>query len=257
MATGKRLKQALQNVDRDSLYPPAEALRIVKENATAKFDETIELNAVLGIDPRKADQNVRGTVILPNGTGKEVRVVVFAQADKAREAQEAGADEVGDQDLATKIEKGWTDFDVAVATPDMMPVVGKLGRILGPRGLMPNPKSGTVTSDVGKAVRDAKGGRIEYKTDGKQPVINTIIGKASFTLEALAQNYLAVVEELIRAKPAAAKGKYLKSLSVSSTMGLGVRIDASTAKDVAISSDGEQARATSQNAQLTVLDPPG
>lgn len=238
---GKRLEQALQSYDGESLYLPGEALRVVKHNATAKFDETIELSAVLGIDPRKADENVRGTVMLPRGTGKQMRVIAFAQADKAREAREAGADEVGDQDLADRIQKGWLDFDVAVATPDLMPVVGKLGRILGPRNLMPNPKSGTVTNDISKAVRDAKTGKIEYKTDGKQPVINTIIGRASFPLEALADNYLAVVDELIRAKPAAAKGKYLKSLTVSSTMGPAVRIDPAAAKDLVLPSDGQEA----------------
>jgi large subunit ribosomal protein L1 len=236
---GKRLKQVLDSLDRERLYAPGEGLRILKAAATAKFDETIELNAVLGIDPRKADQNVRGTVILPHGTGKSMRVVTFAQGDKAREAKEAGADEVGDQDLADRIQNGWTDFDVAIATPDMMPVVGKLGRILGPRNLMPNPKAGTVTNDVAKAIKDAKGGKIEYKTDGKQPVINTIIGKASFSLEALADNYLALVDELLRAKPAAAKGKYLKSLNLSSTMGPGVRIDPNAVRDVALPKDGE------------------
>lgn len=246
---GKRLQHALESYDRETQHAPGEALRIVKQAATAKFDETVELNAVLGIDPRKADQNVRGTVILPRGTGKTMRVVVFAQGDKAREAKEAGADEVGDQELADRIQKGWTDFDVAIASPDMMPVVGKLGRILGPRNLMPNPKAGTVTNDVAKAVRDAKGGKIEYKTDGKQPVINTIIGKASFPLEALADNYLALVDELLRAKPAAAKGKYLKSLTVSSTMGPSVRIDPNAARDVTVPKDGEaeQAMATQES----------
>lgn len=237
---GKRLEHVLGSYDREKLHPPGEALRIVKDAATAKFDETIELNAVLGIDPRKADQNVRGTVILPHGTGKTMRVVVFAQGDKAREAKETGADEVGDQDLADRIQKGWTDFDVAIATPDMMPIVGKLGRILGPRNLMPNPKAGTVTNDVAKAVRDARGGKIEYKTDGKQPVINTIIGKASFPLEDLAHNYLALVEELLRAKPAAAKGKYLKTLTISSTMGPSVRIDPNAAKDVTLPKDDRE-----------------
>lgn len=235
---GKRLSKALEFIERERLYPPGEALSLVKRAATAKFDETIELDAVLGIDPRKADENVRGTVILPRGTGKSMRVVVFAQGDKAREAQDAGADEVGDQELATRIEKGWTEFDVAIATPDMMPIVGKLGRILGPRGLMPNPKSGTVTGDVAQAVSDAKGGKIEYKTDGKQPVIRTIVGKASFPLEALAENYMAILDELLRAKPAASKGKYLKSITISSTMGPGVRIDPNSAKDVSLPADG-------------------
>jgi large subunit ribosomal protein L1 len=221
---GKRYPAASSSFDRDKLYEPAEALRLAKEMATAKFDETIELNMFLNLDVRKADQQVRGTLSLPAGTGKELRVVVFAQADKAREATEAGADVVGDKDLATRIEQGWTDFDVAIATPDMMPVVGKLGKILGPRGLMPNPKSGTVTPDVAKAVKEFKAGKIEYKTD-RQANVHTVIGKASFPVEDLEANYMTVVDEIIRAKPAAAKGKYLKSLAVSSTMGPGVKID--------------------------------
>lgn len=226
---GKRYEAAAASFERSRLYEPAEALKLVKDMATSKFDETVELNMLLGLDVRKADQQVRGTVSLPKGTGKNVRVAVFAQADKAREASEAGADVVGDKDLAQRIEKGWTGFDVAIATPDMMPVVGKLGKILGPRGLMPNPKSGTVTTDVGKTVREFKAGKIEYKTD-RQANVHTVIGKASFTLEDLSSNYLTVVDEVLRAKPAAAKGKYLKSLAVSSTMGPGVRIDPAEAR---------------------------
>lgn len=221
---GKRYTAAASGYDRSKLYEPAEALRLAKDLAKAKFDETIELNFRLNLDVRKADQQVRGTVSLPAGTGKEMRVVVFAQADRAREAAEAGADVVGDKDLAERIEKGFTDFDIAIATPDMMPVVGKLGKILGPRGLMPNPKSGTVTTDVAKAVKEFKAGKIEYKTD-RQANVHTVIGKASFPVEDLASNYMTVVEEVMRAKPAAAKGKYLKSLAVSSSMGPGVRID--------------------------------
>lgn len=221
---GKRYAAAAASFDRSKFYDPAKALQLVKDMAKAKFDESVELSFRLNLDVRKADQQVRGTVSLPAGTGKTMRVVVFAQADKAREATEAGADEVGDKDLAAKIEKGWTDFDIAIATPDMMPVVGKLGKILGPRGLMPNPKSGTVTVDVAKAVKEFKAGKIEYKTD-RQANVHTVIGKASFSLEDLASNYLTVVEEVMRAKPAASKGKYLKSLAVSSTMGPGVRID--------------------------------
>jgi large subunit ribosomal protein L1 len=226
---GKRYSAAASAYERDKLYEPGAALRLAKEMATAKFDETIELNMFLNLDVRKADQQVRGTVSLPAGTGQELRVVVFAQADKAREATEAGADVVGDKDLATRIEQGWTDFDVAIATPDMMPVVGKLGKILGPRGLMPNPKSGTVTPDVAKAVKEFKAGKIEYKTD-RHANVHTVIGKASFPLENLEANYMTVVDEVIRAKPAAAKGRYLKSLSVSSTMGPGVHIDPLTVK---------------------------
>ena len=234
MARGKRFTEALENFDRDQLYPPGEALRLVKEMAKAKFDESIELNFRLGLDVRKADQQIRGTVSLPSGTGKDVKVVVFAQADKAREAKEAGADEVGAEDLAEKIQKGWFEFDVAIATPDMMPVVGKLGKLLGPRNLMPNPKAGTVTADVAKAVKEVKAGKIEYKTDGKQPNINTVIGKASFPIEALTDNYRAVVDEILRVRPSAAKGKYLKSLALSSTMGPGIRIDPNQAKVVEI-----------------------
>lgn len=221
---GKRYTAAVSSFERSRLHEPAQALQLVKDLSRAKFDESIELNFRLNLDVRKADQQVRGTVSLPAGTGKQMRVVVFAQADKAREATEAGADVVGDKDLAERIEKGWTDFDIAIATPDMMPVVGKLGKILGPRGLMPNPKSGTVTVDVSRAVSEFKAGKIEYKTD-RQANVHTVIGKASFPVQDLVSNYLTVVEEVMRAKPAAAKGKYLKSLAVSSTMGPGVRID--------------------------------
>ena len=224
MAKGKKYVDAAKRYDRDQFFAPNEALELVKSLASAKFDETVELAVALGVDPRKADQQVRGSVSLPRGTGKPVRVVVFAQGDKAREALEAGAEEVGAQDLADRVQKGWTDFDVAIATPDMMPVVGKLGKILGPRGLMPNPKSGTVTPDVGRAVKEVKAGKIEYRTD-RQANVHTVIGKASFSPEALAENYLAVVDEVLRAKPAAAKGKYVKKITLSSTMGSGVRVD--------------------------------
>ena len=242
MAKGKRYTEVSQKVDRDVFYTPIEALKLVKETAKAKFDETVELSMKLGLDVRKADQQIRGTVSLPKGSGKQVRVVVFAQAEKAREATEAGADEVGDNDLAQKIEKGWTDFDVAIATPDMMPVVGKLGRVLGPRGLMPNPKTGTVTTDVSKAVKEFKAGKIEYKTD-RQANVHAILGKASFAVEDLVENYLAVVDEVMRAKPAAAKGKYLRSIGVASTMGPGVRIDPLKPKDVDESDEKESANA--------------
>lgn len=234
---GKRYLEATKAYDRDQLFTPGEALRLVKQMSGAKFDETIELSLRLGVDPRKADQQVRGAVNLPRGTGKAIKVIVFAQADKAREAKEAGADEVGDADLAQKIEKGWTEFDVAIATPDMMPVVGKLGKILGPRGLMPNPKAGTVTADVARAVSEVKAGKIEYRTD-RQANVHTIIGKGSFPLEALVENYLAVVDEVLRAKPATSKGRYLKSVAVSSTMGPGVKIDPNRAKD-AVVTDGQ------------------
>lgn len=232
---GKRYSKAMEGFERDALHLPGEAIAMAKSLATAKFDETMELNLRLGVDPRKADQQVRGSVSLPQGTGKSVRVVVFAQGDKARDAMEAGAEEVGAQDLADRVQGGWTDFDVAIATPDMMPLVGKLGKILGPRGLMPNPKSGTVTPDVAKAVKEVKAGKIEYRTD-RQANVHTVIGKASFPVESLVENYLAVVDEIQRAKPAAAKGKYIKSLTVSSTMGPGVRIDPTHVKEIAAES---------------------
>lgn len=233
MAQGKRYSQGAALFDRDKLYKPGEALSLIKQMARAKFDESIELTFLLGIDARKADQAIRGTVTLPKGTGKTARVIAFAQGDKAREAQEAGADEVGAQDLADRIQEGWTDFDVAVATPDMMPIVGKLGKILGPRGLMPNPKSGTVTPDVGKAVREVKGGKVEYRND-KFGNVHAVIGKGSFPVEDLAENYLAIVEEILRSKPASAKGRYIKTMAVSSTMGPGVKIDPNVPRDVTI-----------------------
>lgn len=229
---GKRYKKGLELVDRDHLYPPQEAIRLVKEVPGAKFDETVELNIRLGIDPRKPDQIVRGAISLPKGTGKTMRVVVFAKGEKAKEAMEAGADEVGDDELAARIQGGWLDFDAVVAAPDMMPTVGKLGRVLGPRGLMPNPKSGTVTDDVAKTIGDIKGGMVEYRTD-KHGNLHLTIGKSSFPPEDLAENYLAVIDEIVRAKPAAAKGRYLKSIAMSTTMGPGIRIDPTKAKDVA------------------------
>src|ERR687895_927895 len=228
---GKRYSQAMEAVDRERLYPPREAIDILKTLPSTKFDETVELNVRLGVDPRKADQMVRGALSLPKGTGKSVRVAVFAKGEKAKEARDAGADEVGDDDLAEKIQGGWLDFDAAVATPDMMPVVGKLGRMLGPRGLMPNPKSGTVTNDVGKVISDIKGGMVEYRTD-RHGNLHLVLGKKSFAEDDLATNYAAVIDEVLRAKPAAAKGRYLKSITVSTTMGPGLRIDPTKAKDL-------------------------
>ena len=228
---GKIYKAASEAFDRQKLYTPGEALALVKETSRAKFDETIELSVKVGIDPRKADQAVRGTLSLPHGTGKSLRVVVFAQGDKAREAREAGAQEVGDEDLAERIQKGWLDFDIAIATPDMMPVVGKLGRILGPRNLMPNPKSGTVTNDISKGIKEVMAGRVEYRND-KTGNIHLVIGKASFPIEALTENYLTVIDEILRVKPASAKGRYIKTLTISSTMGPGIRIDPATPRDV-------------------------
>jgi large subunit ribosomal protein L1 len=221
---GKRYSEAASTIDRDRLYSAGEALRALKSLPATRFDETVELNMRLGVDPRKADQMVRGAVSLPNGTGKTVRVAVFATGEKARQAEEAGADVVGADDLADRISGGWLEFDAAVASPDMMPVVGRLGRVLGPRGLMPNPKSGTVTDNVAKAVADLKGGLVEYRTD-RHGNLHLIIGKKSFDEGDLAQNYVTALDEVVRAKPAAAKGRYLKSITLSTTMGPGIRID--------------------------------
>jgi large subunit ribosomal protein L1 len=217
--------------DRSELYGPTDAIRILKEMPAPKFDETIELAIRLGIDPRKADQMVRGTVTLPHGTGRSVRVAAFAQGDKAREAETAGADLVGGEDLVAEVLKGNIDFDAAVATPDMMPVLGKAGRVLGPRGLMPNPKAGTVTEDIGKAVQEIKAGKLEYRVD-RQSNSHLVIGKRSFEERQLLENYLAVVDELLRAKPPGAKGRYIRSVTISPTMGPGIRIDPARIRDV-------------------------
>jgi large subunit ribosomal protein L1 len=224
MAQGKKYRDALNRFDRERLHTPPEAVELVRSLAKANFDETVELAARLGVDPRKADQIVRGTVGLPAGTGKDVRVAVFAAGEAATAAREAGAVIVGSDDLAAQIEGGMLDFDVTIATPDLMPVVGRLGRVLGPRGLMPNPKSGTVTPDVAKAVADFKGGKVEYRTD-RYGNVHVPIGKASFTPEALLENFRAVIDELNRAKPASAKGRYMRRVALSSTMGPGIKID--------------------------------
>lgn len=221
---GKKYLEALKLIEKDKLYEPAEALELAKKTATAKFDETIEAHVKLGVDPRHADQQVRGTVVLPHGTGKTRTVLVFAKGEKAKEAEAAGADYVGAEELVAKIEGGWLDFDVAIATPDMMAVVGKLGRILGPRGLMPNPKAGTVTFEVEKAVKDVKAGKIEFRVD-KTSIVHVPIGKASFELQKLLENFQAFMEAVVKAKPAAAKGQYLKSVTVASTMGPGIKIN--------------------------------
>jgi large subunit ribosomal protein L1 len=228
---GKAYADATQRYDPERPLPPGEAIELVKSLAPAKFDETVELALRLGVDPRKADQIVRGTLSLPAGTGRTARVVAFAAGEAAAEARAAGADEVGADDLVAKIEGGFLDFDVAIATPDMMGQVGKLGRVLGPRGLMPNPKTGTVTTDVGKAVVEFKGGRVEYRTD-KVGNVHVRVGKTSFTKEQLLQNVHAVVEELVRAKPAASKGRYLRSVTLSSSMGPGIRIDPARAREL-------------------------
>jgi len=227
---GKRYRDAVSKVDPGRDYLPVEAIKALKTFPDAKFDETIEVAFRLGIDPRKADQTIRGTVSLPNGTGKSVRVAAFAQGEKAQEARDAGADVVGADDLVEEVLKGNIDFDAAVATPDMMASVGKTGRVLGPRGLMPNPKTGTVTMDIAKAVQDIKGGKVEYKTD-RTGNVHMIIGKKSFSEEQLLENYLAVIDEILRARPSAAKGKYVKSLTVASTMGPGIAIDTNRMKE--------------------------
>ncbi len=231
MKQGKKYREALAKIDRGKLYSPLEAVKLLKELANAKFDQTMEIHIRLGVDPRKADQQVRGTVSLPHGTGKTVRVAVFAQGEKAKEAETAGADIVGAADLAEKVQAGFFDFDVAIATPDMMATVGKLGKLLGPRGLMPNPKAGTVTFDVGKTVKDVKAGKIEYRVD-KFGIVHSVIGKASFPVENLIDNYQTLIEEIIRAKPAAAKGKYIKSISLSTTMSPGVKVDTTKTRDL-------------------------
>ena len=230
---GKKYEDATKRFDHAQMHTPAEAVGLVRSLATAKFDETVELAVRLGVDPRKADQIVRGTVTLPSGTGKDVRVAVFAAGDAATAARAAGADFVGADDLAAEVEGGMLDFDIAIATPDMMPQVGRLGRVLGPRGLMPNPKSGTVTTDVGKAVSDFKGGKVEYRTD-RYGNVHVPLGKVSFTTEGIEANFAAVVDELQRAKPASAKGRYFRKVTLSSTMGPGVKIDPAHLREAAL-----------------------
>ena len=228
---GRTYTAAKRSIEPGRLYTPLEGVRLLKSLEGAKFDETVEVHFRLGVDVRHADQIVRGTTVLPHGTGKTMRVAVFAQGDKAREAQEAGADLVGTDDLAEQVQKGMLDFDVAIATPDMMGTVGKLGRILGPRGLMPNPKSGTVTFEVGKAVADAKGGKVEYRTD-RSGIVHLSIGKKSFTEQQLVENYGAVLDEIVRAKPAAAKGKYIRSVHIAATMSPSIELDPARTRDL-------------------------
>ncbi len=237
MAKGKKYVDATKKFDRDQLFTPAEAVELVRGLGTASFDESIELAMRLGVDPRKADQIVRGTVALPSGTGKDVRVAVFANGDAAAEARAAGADHVGGEELAAEVEGGMLDFDIAIATPDLMPLVGKLGRVLGPRGLMPNPKTGTVTTEVGKAVGEFKGGKVEYRTD-RYGNVHVPIGKVSFDAAAIEANFRAVLDEVQRAKPASAKGRYLRMISVSPTMGPSVRIDTNRLKVVELDAQG-------------------
>jgi large subunit ribosomal protein L1 len=246
MARGKRYREAYERIDRTRAYPPVEAMDLVKETARANFDETVELHIRLGVNVRHAEEQLRGTLALPKGLGKNVTIAVFAEGDAARQAEEAGADFVGSDDLAERVESGWTDFDVAIAHPSQMPKVGKLGRVLGPQGKMPNPKVGTVTDDIAKAVEEAKAGKIEYRTD-RQAIVHLAIGKKSFPPEDLLENYAAVIEEIIRAKPAAAKGRYILSITLADTMGPGIRVDPSRTRRADImqgagsSSDGEAA----------------
>lgn len=223
---GKKYLEALKLVDRTKTYDIAEAVELVKKTATAKFDETVEVAYRLGVDPKKADQQIRGAFVLPHGTGKTQKVLVFAKGEKAKEAEAAGADYVGDADYINKINQGWFDFDVVVATPDMMAEVGKLGRVLGPKGLMPNPKTGTVTFDVEKAVKDIKAGKVEYRVD-KAGNVHVPIGKVSFDNDKLIENFEAITETIIKAKPQASKGTYMKNVAISSTMGPGIRVDVS------------------------------
>jgi large subunit ribosomal protein L1 len=228
---GKAYTEARQRYDREHEYAPAEAIALVKQLKSGKFDESVEVHVRTGLNVRHADEQLRGTIALPHGLGKNVKIAVFAQGDKAREAEEAGADVVGAEDLAKQIEEGFDDFDVAIATPDLMPVVGRLGRILGPSGKMPNPKVGTVTMDVRKAVEESKAGKVEYRTD-RTAIVHLVIGKSSFDEQRLLENYAAVIEELVRAKPAVAKGKYIHSISLASTMGPGVKVDPTRIRDI-------------------------
>ncbi len=230
MAHGKRYRMQYDRVQRAKLYPPAEAISLIRQTSSAKFDETVELHLRLGVNVRHAEEQLRGTLPLPHGLGKEVKIAVFAQGQQARDAEAAGADFVGADDLAKKVQEGWTDFDVVISTPDMMKTVGQLGRVLGPQGKMPNPKVGTVTDDIEKAVGESKAGKIEYRTD-RQAIVHLAIGKASFDEQKLLDNYMAVLDEILRAKPASAKGRYIISATVTTTMGPGIRIDASKTKE--------------------------
>jgi large subunit ribosomal protein L1 len=237
---GKRYREARAAIDRERLYSPLEAIRLLKSADATKFDETVELHFHTGLNVRHADQQLRGTLMLPHGTGKEIRIAAFAEGEKAKEAQDAGADVVGSADLAKRIEEGFDDFDVAIATPDMMGTVGRLGRILGPRGKMPNPKAGTVTFEVGKAVTDAKAGKLEYRTD-RGANVHVALGKKSFDERRLLENYAAVVDKIVRAKPAAAKGRYLRSITLTSSMGPGIKIDPTRTRDIVAELEEEPA----------------
>jgi large subunit ribosomal protein L1 len=235
---GKQYRNARSAFDREQEYSPVHAIRLLKEMQTAKFDETVEVHFRLGLNVRHADEQLRGTLMLPHGTGKEAKVAVFAEGEKAKEAQDAGADVIGSADLAKRVEEGFTEFDVAIATPDQMGNVGKLGRILGPRGLMPNPKTGTVTMDVAKAVRDAKAGKLEYRTD-RGANVHVSIGKKSFEERQLVENYAALVDEIVRAKPAAAKGRYIRQITLTSTMGPGIHVDPAKTRGIVDELEGQ------------------
>ena len=228
---GKRYRALYEKVDREKAYAPAEAIALIKEMQSVKFSETVECHIRTGLNVRHADEQIRGTIAFPHGLGKDVKIAVFAKGDKAREAEEAGADFVGDDDLAKKVEEGFTDFDVAIATPDMMPVVGRLGKVLGPQGKMPNPKVGTVTMDVAKAVSESKAGKVEYRTD-RSAIVHLSLGRTDFDERALLENYAALIEEIHRAKPASAKGKYLETVTITSTMGPGIRIDPTRTRNI-------------------------
>jgi large subunit ribosomal protein L1 len=249
-AHGKKYRSARGQIDREQAYSPLQAIRMLKEFDGPKFDETVEAHVRLGLNVRHADQQLRGTLMLPHGTGKELRVAVFAEGEKAKEAQDAGADVVGSADLAKRIEEGFTDFDVAIATPDQMGNVGKLGRILGPRGLMPNPKTGTVTMDVAKAVQESKAGKLEYRTD-RGANVHLPIGKKSFDEKALLENYATVIEEIVRAKPSAAKGRYIRTITLATTMGPGIHVDTTRTRGIA-DELGESADADSAREAATV-----
>ncbi len=237
MAHGKRYRAAYEQIERDQRYQPADAVSLLKRSASAKFDETVEVHMKLGLNVRHAEEQLRGTIAMPNGLGKEVSIAVFAEGDAARAAREAGADHVGAKDLAERVEEGWSDFDVAISTPALMgPVVSKLGRVLGPQGKMPNPKVGTVTDDVAKAVEEAKSGKIEYRTD-RNANVHLVIGKASFPERALLENYAAVVDEIVRARPAAAKGRYIHSITLTAAMGPGIPVDSARMRDSEILAD--------------------
>jgi large subunit ribosomal protein L1 len=231
MAHGRHYREAREKIDREREYAPADAIELLKEVHWTKFDESVEVHIRTGLNVRHADEQLRGTLSMPNGLGRDVTVAVFAKGDKAREAEAAGADVVGAEDLAERVQEGFDDFDVAIATPDLMPVVGRLGRILGPQGKMPNPKVGTVTMDIGKAVEESKAGKVEYRTD-RHAIVHLVIGKTGFDERALLENYAAVIDELIRAKPSAAKGRYLRSITLSSTMSPGIKIDPSRTRDI-------------------------